>query len=328
MSAPLPDQLADDLCTTYAKLRRTLALLDPHERNVSLANGWTPKALLAHVAFWDRVQLARMEAALDGSLASGWQRPSATNDERALLDLDRTWDEIEREADAARQAMIGFVRSLRAEQVVARYAQGDGELALEQLIRHMAAHALEHSGEVWRFCGSMQRWSADGLRALIEQQHELFMDAIGGLSEETISSVPLGEKWTARDLLVHVLAWKEYLLAVLRGWPEPDREALLQWTSGNLDGANERLLHARDELDMIGVVDELATVQRRILTQLDGLDAEALSSPGFDGWNNGVTLAQLVYRSALHEAEHAAELWNAREADLLRPHPAAVSDSR
>ncbi|RME60902.1 MAG: hypothetical protein D6790_08595, partial [Caldilineae bacterium] len=47
---------------SFARLLRVAALLNEEEvHRPCLAGGWTPAALVAHVAFWDDFQRRRME---------------------------------------------------------------------------------------------------------------------------------------------------------------------------------------------------------------------------------------------------------------------------
>ena len=107
MSLPT-DALLSELQTTYDALLRTLALLTPDEiETVALENAWTPKAVLAHVAFWDQVEHRHLEHAVAGAAALPDSTPPATsNDVRARRDADRPLDAILREAEIARTTLI------------------------------------------------------------------------------------------------------------------------------------------------------------------------------------------------------------------------------
>ncbi len=62
-----PQGYAHALEPSFDTLLRILALLDPTEiESTRLADGWTPKALVAHIGFWDHMHTERMKAALVG----------------------------------------------------------------------------------------------------------------------------------------------------------------------------------------------------------------------------------------------------------------------
>ena len=70
-------ELAEQLQAAYASLCRTFGLLEESEIETGrMADGWAPKALMAHVAYWDAYQTQRMMAAYQGTSAvTGFARP-------------------------------------------------------------------------------------------------------------------------------------------------------------------------------------------------------------------------------------------------------------
>jgi hypothetical protein len=129
-----------------------LAQLDPGEiESARLPGGWSPKALVAHIAFWDDYQTRRMQAALSGaSAAAGFARPPAGNDERAAADEARPWPEVAAAAQAARERLVAFARSLPPEALARHYPEGDQSLSLLERLQHMARHVRNHSLDLQR----------------------------------------------------------------------------------------------------------------------------------------------------------------------------------
>lgn len=320
-------QLADQLQAAYDSLWRTIDLLDAGEVEMGrLENNWTPKALLAHVAFWDEYQRQRMEAALRGDSAhNGFTRPLEDNDARALLDDDRTWNEVVAAADAARQRLIEFTRALDPAVLKQDYREGERMLSLQKLLEQMVRHTQLHAQELYLYAGSMQRWSRTDLRAFLVRQHTNLMDSISGLTEATMLATPVCGFWSIRDVLTHVLSWNEYEYAVLEGWPAAESEKLKPWQAeDDVEALNAGLMAARAHLNMIDICDGLMTYHRRILRAFDRANEEQLRSVGaydrctpagegaFGGWGEQGSLSGLFYSFALHEAEHAADLWRFR----------------
>ena len=308
-------QLADQLQAAYDRLWHTLALLDPAEMETSrLENDWTPKAVLAHVAFWDECQRQRMEAVLRGETAqTGFVFPALNNDARAALDEARAWDEVVVAADTARQELIAFARSLNTELLARDYAEGEQTLSLQKLLTHMVRHTQLHAQELYQYAGSMQRWSRPALRAFVIRQHNNLMDGMSGLTEATVLTTQVCGCWSIRDVLTHVLAWNEFASVVLQGWPRVAVEKLQPWQGdGDTDALNARLLAERTQLTMIDICDGLMTYHRRILRAFDRASEEELRSRGDYGWGEEGTLSGLFYSFALHEAEHAEAIWRFR----------------
>ena len=314
MSLPT-DALLSELQTTYDALLRTLALLTPDEiETVALENAWTPKAVLAHVAFWDQVQRRRLENAVAGAAALPDSTPPATsNDVRARRDADRPLDAILREAEIARTTLIRFAAGLTSQQWTTPYPEGDASLTPGQLIEHLIDHTRRHTGDLWRYCGSMRRWTPQSLRIFLARQDANLMDSLGRLTEQTLITPGAVGDWSLRDGLVHILAWREYGYRVVKQWPQVDRTMLAPWLDGgDVKAINAQLLAARAALNLIDIADGLTTYHRRLLTLLDRAGAAQLAAYGDPGRGEPCELSAFVYGLTLHEMEHAQEIWQWR----------------
>lgn len=314
------EEIPERLQAAYDKLCTIFALLEVEEiEDGRMADGWSPKAMMAHVAFWDDYQTKRMQAAVQGgSAVEGFTAPEIGNDERARLDDARSWNVVLAEADAARHRMIDFARTLDGQMLATEYPEGERLLSVSDLLEHMVRHTRLHAQDLSNFCGSMQRWTQPALRAFLVAQHTHLMDSISHLSEETIVGTTVCGEWSIRDVLVHVLSWNEYQDSVLKQWPDAAHESLTPWLDGNgVDDINANLLAERADLNMIDICDGLMTYHRRTLRYFDGADDEKLAALGDYGWGEQGTLSNFFYGFALHEAEHAADIWSYR-ADALR----------
>lgn len=312
MPATTSEQHAKQLQRSYESLMRVLALLDPAEIEAGrMANNWTPKALIAHVAFWDTVQLQRMRDAYTGAAAEhGYARPAGTNDERAAEDTDRSLDEVLATADAARTALVDFAASLKPEDLARTYPEASGILSLDERLAHMTNHTRTHARELWRYCCSMRRWDRSRLRAFLVRQHTNLMDCIEGLTETTLTTERISGTWTIRDLLTHILSWREFAYHVVGSWPKVDSATIAPWIEGDEDTVNSRLMADRAHLNMIDVADGLTTYHRRLLKHFDAASDEKLASEGDYGWGDQGELAGFFYSLVLHEMEHAEQIWH------------------
>ena len=311
-----PAQHAAALRRSHDSLIRTLDLLEPAElRAAHLPGGWTPTALLAHVAFWDQFQTDRMMAALAGPDAqAALLRPGAAdNNARAAADAGRDWEEVLAQADAARQRLVDFAAALSPEILAAIYPEGERILSLNVLLTHMVKHAREHAQEVMDYCGSLARWGRDGMRRFLVQQHTHLMDAIGGMSEEWLVSERVVGAWTSRDVLAHVLAWEEFAWVVLQGWPDPDEKEMAHWlvAEEGEDDTNARLMAEKVDFNRVDLVDWLTTYHRRTLGAFDELSDEELQTKGNTGFGRD-TVTGFLHSMSMHTAEHAAEIWRHR----------------
>ena len=327
---------AEKLRRSYLNFRWPLFLLEPDEHTrPCLENGWTPIASVAHIAFWDRFQLQRMQAALG-------QRPNhpvvqavATNDEMAANE-NRNWDTVVNEADDARQDLIDFALSLTPEQIEAEYTvRGNRAPIVKNLLERMPEHVNEHAEDVHSYCFSLDRWGSDRLFTFYRRHFNSLLDAITGLTETSCTAVPVCGDWTVRDLLAHILAWDEYVLELVKRWPDislPARQSpapagqesasadpLAQWISGDMETSNARLHDARAGLSMIEVLDNLATCHRRIVSRCQRLSEDKLRAEVEYDWGECGNLVSLLVSMSAHTADHAAEIYAARAEGRLVP---------
>ncbi len=314
-----PEEYTERLIGSYRRFSETLALLEPEEYAVPcLPEDWTPVATVAHVAFWDDYQRQRMEAALTGAWAEHLPRPAEDNDSRAAADSALAWDDVLSKADTNRRKLVDFSRSLTAEQIAAVYVEGGNERpVLQILLEQMSRHVLEHSRTIHAYCGSWQRWGRTGFRAFYARQSWNFLDTISGLTEATCLTVPVAGEWCVREMLVHVLVWDEFCYQLAQQWPSVDLATLTHWTEGGFDQINERLVNEKAAMGMIDLLDEMVTVHRRILRQYDRLSDEELQAEAEYGWGQKGSLLGVLFDFSSHTAEHAAQLYEARQAGVL-----------
>lgn len=312
------EALAARLHRSYLNFRWPLFLLDPEEcTRPCLDNGWSLLEMVAHVSFWDSFQLRRMQAALNA--AGPVPSPRRSNDERAVYE-ERSWEEVLAATDEARGNMIDFAMSLTTREIDAEYEEnGERRPVLKQLLTHMPRHADVHAADVHKYCFSLQRWGRDRVLAFYRRQFNNLLDAITGLSENDCISIDVSGGWSVRDILVHALVWDEYTWAIVRRWPEVDIAALDPWTRADDDTVNERLMARKDEMSMIDLLDQLATVHRRIANRYRRLgDEQVQEEVVYNHAEKGNLIFLLVSMSA-HTAEHAAGIYTARADGRLLP---------
>ncbi|MEX1020149.1 MAG: DinB family protein [Litorilinea sp.] len=308
------EEVADALVRSFDDLCHVLDQLAPAEREApGLDGGWSAKVQLAHMAFWDNFQLARMQAAYAGTSVDGYARPDHDNDDRGAADAARAWEDVLAEAQAARRRMVEFAQGLDPDVLTREYPEGASTFSIGNQLRHMARHTQAHTRPIRHYCGSLQRWTRASLRAFLVEQHANLLAGADGLSTETLHTVPVCGIWTIRDVLAHVLSWNEHAHLLITHWPAPPADLVAEWPLGlPMDTINAGLMAARAQWRLDDIRERLAWHHARLLQAFDAARDADLSSVG-QTWLGEAALSLQFYEAALHEAEHAQQIWDYRQ---------------
>jgi len=324
-----PEQMMEELSAAYERLWWVLSLLEEEEIDSGImADGWSPKVLVGQIAAWNTIHTRRMIKVVRPDMKSFLERNNGGIMSEEDLNRLRTRDSLRAAVDA-RVPLDAVLTDLEHSQewITAMLTDGKGDLAqtlasgaadpqVYEIFETLLEEMRIRTRKLRRWCGSMQRWSKEELIKLLEIQHELLMESIAGLEETTILGTITHKPWSMRDELVHVLAWNEFELHLVEAWPNQREEDVRSWMQQDGEGedeVNERLAAERIEMNMIEVVDALATVHRRTIKRLESGGDAFLASIG--DWFFGVTgpLSDFVYAMALHQAEHSEWLWRTRQ---------------
>lgn len=301
--------IAQALEQSFESFCKTLSLLTPDERErPGLGGGWSAKVHVAHVGFWDDYQRRRMEAAVAGTSVHSYPYPEGDNDSRALADAGRPWDEVFAQARQARAELVAFARNLPDEAITQDYIQRGKPFSVHHMIGHMAGHVREHNAPIRQFCGSMERWSREGLRTYVTDAHAALLEAGRGVDGAARATVPVCGNWTTRDVLAHVMSWNQHAEQLWIGWPEPDPATTAEWPDDmEMDALNDRLMAARAHLGWEEMLEELARLHAHKLALFDGLTTAELSAEGYT-WRGRQPISVQFFEVALHEREHTNDI--------------------
>lgn len=307
-------EFAVQLHDTWRWVQEQLAVLRPAEiESGMLRNGWTVKATMAHMAFWDDFQRRRMEAALSGaSAANGFAYPDQDNDQRAAQDQTRPWPEVQAAANTARDRLVAFAASLDDDVLARDYPEGARTLSLAALLEHMVHHTIEHGSELLAYAGSWPRWGRADLRAYLVERHTDLLAAVQRMDSETAHTAAVCGRWSARDVLAHVAGWHALCTDFVEEWPHPAQATIDRWAwlpDEDLDAYNARMLAAMEGMDLPAVVAKLESDHARLLACFDDADDAAMESEGRVWRDSKRVLSTLFTEVGMHQAEHAAQIW-------------------
>jgi hypothetical protein len=137
------------------------------------------------------------------------------------------------------------------------------------------------------------------------QNFKAFMDCLGKLTVEELTSTQVEGVWTVKDVMAHVWSWDDEAARTVKDWLGPRK-----WQQGvSYDDAwNEEQVANRAAMMLIPVVDGLTGAHRRLVHLLDTSSDEALAQVAKAPWSDEMPLIDFFYEMAAHYAEHTASL--------------------
>ena len=144
----------------------------------------------------------------------------------------------------------------------------------------------------------------------LDRSFKTFMDCLGQLTEDELTSTPVLGHWTVKEIVAHVWSWAEEAVHTARAWQEHR-----PWQEGVVydDTWNEAQVRERAVLPLITVVDGVTSAHRQMMHLLDILDDEALAARSQAPWGEKLTLIDFLHSMSEHYLEHAQALKNYQE---------------
>ena len=129
--------------------------------------------------------------------------------------------------------------------------------------------------------------TCDEAWAALDSGFKEFMDCLGQLTEDELTSAAATGKWTVKDVVAHVWSWLEEANQTIRGWQGPRT-----WQAGVAydDAWNEAFVASRANLPLITVVDGVTSAHRRMMHLLDVADEAALEHMARAPWGKEMPL--------------------------------------
>jgi hypothetical protein len=141
--------------------------------------------------------------------------------------------------------------------------------------------------------------------AALDHGFKAFMDCLGRLTEEELTSTKVVGKWTVKDTIAHLWSWNDEAVRTAQAWHERR-----PWQEGVTydDAWNERQVVDRSALPLITVVDGLTSAHRRLMHRLDVAEEESLPVIAKAPWGEEMALVDLFHGMAEHYLMHVPDL--------------------
>jgi len=139
----------------------------------------------------------------------------------------------------------------------------------------------------------------------LDHGFKAFMDCLGQLTVDEITSTQVVGKWTVKDTVAHVWSWADEAVKTVKAW-----QSSRPWQEGVAydDAWNEQQVEDRAAIALISVVDGLTSAHRRLMHLLDLAEEGSLEVVGKAPWGEKMPLVEFYYEMAEHYTEHVTDL--------------------
>jgi len=273
---------------------------------------WTPKDLLAHVAFWDDVSSERVRLALAGRAAEiPYLDLETTNVQVYAARRDWSLAQAVAECQRARADFLALLEPLTWEAMTRPYTLSWGDLrSIADWAQRRAWHDADHKRQPhnWRESAGIKNVPGPQcvlLAALAAGRAELLAWAALVPEPERASRRVCGQ-WTLQDVLGHVADWELFVVEGLRQMAAG--EVAGTGYSGDEEAWNWDHVRARRGQPWETIWGDFVAARQKLLAALQGLDDAALARPVPSRWSAEDSAYMWARICLAHDREHAEGL--------------------
>lgn len=290
-------------------LRSMLFLSEKEAMDCENGDAWCIRDVMSHITARECTALAATQHLVDDGDP---QFPDPLDDQQfnqlaVLRRRDLSLSDVLDELDGTRRLVLRYTRPMLNQDLYSLHpVRSTGEQkSIADVLAALVEHDYSHASQIWQRrieTGMLHRLD---FRSVLIQERTAFMNALGGMYEEDMVSIPVCGHWTVKDLMAHMLSWDEEILRTMEDWTG---ERLWQQDALYDDEWNELEVYMRNEMTVIDLADALATSHRKILRAFDRTDDAKLVALALTPWGDRTSLLGFLYEMALHNATHRADL--------------------
>jgi len=273
---------------------------------------WTPKDLLAHVAFWDDVSSERVRLALAGRAAEiPYLDLETTNVQVYAARRDWSLAQAVAECQRARADFLALLEPLTWEAMTRPYTLSWGDLrSIADWAQRRAWHDADHKRQPhnWRESAGIKNVPGPQcvlLAALAAGRAELLAWAALVPEPERATRRVCGQ-WTLQDVLGHVADWELFVVEGLRQMAAG--EVAGTGYGGDEEAWNWDHVRARREQPWETTWGDFIAARQKLLAALQSLDDAALARPVPSRWSAEDSAYMWTRICLAHDREHAEGL--------------------
>jgi hypothetical protein len=156
----------------------------------------------------------------------------------------------------------------------------------------------------------------DAILKALEVGREDFLDAIEGLTEETLQQSGVVGEWSIKDILIHLTRWEAELVKLLWQAKQGKSPSTAHFSTIEVDELNERWYQESRTRSLELALADFHGVRNQTIRRVEDFSDKDLTDPKSYPWLKEQPLWQWIAGDSFeHEAEHADQIraWKQKE---------------
>ena len=149
----------------------------------------------------------------------------------------------------------------------------------------------------------------DEIATKIKQAHANLVSAVAGIPDDVMTTRPVIDWWTLKDILGHVAMWQRVAIKFVDEHERQGAPTPLGLDDAGVDAYNKRGAAERRDYTLARVRAEFDASTRDLVTAVERLTDAQLNAPLAAPWESWVTLERLIaWNSYEHVPEHVEQI--------------------
>lgn len=145
--------------------------------------------------------------------------------------------------------------------------------------------------------------------AALEGRRAEFMQAIEGLSEETLQQAGIVGEWSVKDIMSHLLAWETELVKLLWQVQMDEKPTTEQFSKVHVDKINQKFFNLTHDRDLERVMADFAAVRNQTIRRVKEFSEKDFEDPNrFPALGSNPLSEWIANDSFGHEKEHIEQI--------------------
>ena len=152
----------------------------------------------------------------------------------------------------------------------------------------------------------------------LENERELFLDCLEGLSDTALEQPGVVGDWSIKDILVHLSRWEAELVHLLFQAHQGQKPTSTHFTQHDVDQVNQEWFEASRLRPLRMVLDDFHAVRNQTILRVEFFSERDLIDPKRFSWANNKALAEWIANDSFdHEDEHLVQIKAWRQAHQI-----------